>query len=55
LSKYDESSQTKLSGQALCTKLLSVFDVEKKKLLNLRTSIKQSEIEDLTNEVADMV
>ncbi len=55
LSAYDETGELKVSGQALCTKLLSLFDVEKKKLLALRGSLKQSEIEDVASEVADRV
>jgi hypothetical protein len=55
LSAYDETGELKTSGQALCTKLLSLFDTEKKKLLAMRGAMKQSEIEEAMAEVSERV
>ena len=55
LSAYDDTGELRTSGQALCTKLLSLFDAEKKRLLALRGAMKQAEIEDVMAEVSERV
>ncbi len=55
MSAYDGSGAQKTSGQALCTLLLSLFDAEKKKLLQLRGNLNPSQVEDVSLEVTERV